>query len=441
MTMLRIFGIVGLVIATSFYIFPFEFKVLPGINTKMAMAGLGLIILFFRLAKERGSLLNKNIFNLSIIAIIVSLIGFASITYNNTLDTAYATYIVSVWVWLAGAYTTIVAMRKLHGGVSIVLVGNYLIAVCVLQCILAIMIDRIPIVFNLVNTYIGNFGVGGSAEGFAESGRLYGIGAAVDFAGTRFVPVLLIIAFFIVNLDNTIFRKYISVYIVSFFIIIFIGNMMSRTTTLGALMALVYWFYQFQICDGKFSRSMIRLWKYLLLLLITIIPIVIMLYNTNDFIHEKVRFGFEGFFSLFEKGYWETNSNNILKNMYRFPESFRTWMIGDGYFDNPTGDPYYVGYMWKGFYMGTDVGYLRFVFYFGLLGLLAISIFMIKSGLICMNKFSQFKLLIFMLITANFIMWFKVATDVFPILALFLIVNCNENDAYMERIALKEKSE
>lgn len=38
-------------------------------------------------------------------------------------------------------------------------------------------------------------------------------------------------------------------------------------------------------------------------------------------------------------------------------------MIGDGYFENPRTDPYYIGYQWKGFYMGTDVGYLRFLFF------------------------------------------------------------------------------
>ena len=88
--------------------------------------------------------------------------------------------------------------------------------------------------------------------------------------------------------------------------------------------------------------------------------------------------------------------------------------------------------------MGTDVGYLRFIFYFGLIGLLAISGFMLKAGTISIRNFPPYKTLFLMLIGANFIIWFKVSTDMFPILALFLMINPEENEAYMERITLKE---
>ncbi len=429
-------GVLGLVIVTSCYIFPFEFKALPGFNTKMGIAALGLVCLFIELGKARDALINRQILNISVIALLVSLISLFSITLNNTSDISYARYIVSIWVWLGGAYATVFLIQKLHGGVSVILVGNYLIATCVMQCILAIMIDRIPFVFNIVNTYIGNFGVGGSAQGFAESGRLYGIGAAVDFAGIRFVPVLLIIAYVSVYLNTTTFRKYMTLYIVAFIVITFVGNMMSRTTTVGALMALAFWLYASASLRGRDGKGVIRLWKYLALLLAIVVPIIVVLYNTNDFVHEKVRFGFEGFFSLVESGHWQTNSNDILKNMYRFPTTFKTWIIGDGYFDNPTDDPYYVGYQWKGFYMGTDVGYLRFIFYFGLIGLAAIVGFMAKVTTICMDRFEQYKKLFLLLLLATFVIWFKVSTDLFPVLALFLMVKPEEDAAYMKRIAL-----
>ena len=93
-----------------------------------------------------------------------------------------------------------------------------------------------------------------------------------------------------------------------------------------------------------------------------------------------IQFAFEGFFSLVEKGRWEVSSNEILKNMYRFPESIKTWIIGDGYIENPKNDPYFIGKLTGGYYMGTDVGYLRFIYYFGLIGLIAFIIFMVKAG-------------------------------------------------------------
>ena len=42
--MIKILSIIFTIVVTSFYFFPFEFTFLPGVNTKMAMAGLGLVI-------------------------------------------------------------------------------------------------------------------------------------------------------------------------------------------------------------------------------------------------------------------------------------------------------------------------------------------------------------------------------------------------------------
>ena len=90
-------------VATSLYFFPFGLKALPGLNTKMIVAAAGLVVYLFRLGRQRDGSVNRDIFLLSLIAALVSLIGLFSITYNNTPDYAYATYIVSMWVWIGGA--------------------------------------------------------------------------------------------------------------------------------------------------------------------------------------------------------------------------------------------------------------------------------------------------------------------------------------------------
>jgi hypothetical protein len=87
-------------IAVSFYFFPFEFTFLPGVNTKMAMAGVGLVLYVLDLAKGRAPQINKDGFQIAVIAALVSLCGLASVIINNTNDYTYATYIVSMFVWL-----------------------------------------------------------------------------------------------------------------------------------------------------------------------------------------------------------------------------------------------------------------------------------------------------------------------------------------------------
>lgn len=123
--------------------------------------------------------------------------------------------------------------------------------------------------------------------------------------------------------------------------------------------------------------------------------------------------------------------------MYVFPESLKTWIIGDGYIVNPVDvDPYYTGDIYEGYYMGTDVGYLRFIFYFGLIGLIAFSVFMYKSYRICCNRLVAYKNLFLLILLINFIVWFKVSTDVFLVFALFLMMDKGETKEAGNRILL-----
>lgn len=407
-------------ILTSLYLFPFEFIFLPNVNTKMVMAAIGLIALFFQLGKKKNALLNKDIFIISILAFVVSLFGFVSITFNNTSDFAYTTYILSMWTWLGGAYALYLWIKIVHKQAPWWLICNYLVAVCFAQCVLALVIEYVPSIKILVNSYIGSMGGMGDAAAFDERGRLYGIGAAVDVAGIRFAAILVMIAYLCFNLDSNKLRRWMILYLFAFFFISVVGNMIARTTTVGIVVSIIYWGY----ITGKGTLTQYSyFWKVFLTLLLIFVPFVVACYHFSPELRENIRFGFEGFFSLVEKGRWETHSNDVLKNMYRFPETLKTWIIGDGYFANPMGDIYYIGYHWKGFYMGTDVGYLRFIFYFGLLGLLAFCAFMLKTIFICFSKFKSQKELFFMLLLIQAIVWFKVSTDLFVLFALFLVID------------------
>jgi hypothetical protein len=158
------------------------------------------------------------------------------------------------------------------------------------------------------------------------------------------------------------------------------------------------------------------------------------LYHINQNFKEDIRFAFEGFFSLWEKGEWDVGSNERLKNMVVFPDNTKTWLIGDGYMENPYyRDPYYIGLNRGGYYMGTDVGYLRFIFYFGLIGLSFFLMFFGKATQICMRRFKGYGLLFLLILSVNLIGWVKVSTDIFLVFALFLCIDSNENAEAEER--------
>lgn len=419
--MIRIICMVITTVITSFYFFPFEFVFLPGINTKMAMAAVGLVLLGVRMAQSRNAVLNKDFFTLSLWALGVSLAGFVAVVYNDTHDYTYVTYAMSMWVWAGAAYVLVELIRKLHGKISVELIAHYLIVVCVLQCILALLIDRIPVFEQAVNSLVSGLGFV-ELDTLSETERLYGIGASLDVAGTRFSAVLVMIAFLVTRIETKKQNVYLLLYILAVFIIGVVGNMMSRTTTVGLILFIVYLVYKSRIYVLKISPEVKTVFSWFVGSLFVLIPILIYLYHIDMDVKNNLRFAFEGFFSLAEEGRWNVHSNEILKNMYVFPDNLKTWIIGDGYFANPYDlDPYYIGPKWGGYYMATDVGYLRFIFYFGVIGLFIFSYFMWLSGRVCMRKFKKEKALFVLLLMVHFIVWFKVATDIFLVFALFLV--------------------
>lgn len=424
MRMIRLLGKIVVIIFTSFYFFPFEFRFLPGFNTKMIMAGLGLILLIYQLAKQRNSIISRSFFQLSLWSGVVSLFCFFSVVINDTNDYTYSTYLVSMWVWVAAAYFLIYLIRKLHGIVSIELVANYLIIVCIIQCLIAFLLVQSPSFTNFVSLFY---------EIDTKDDRMTGIGAGLDVAGSRFAAVLILIAYLLGRSSTTILKRYIGLYMGAFFIIAIIGNMISRTTTIGILFALVY----FILMSKQVPSNTKKIVCWFGGILSVVVCCSIFLYHTDIIFREHIRFGFEGFFSLVEKGRWEVHSNEILKDMYVFPDNLKTWLIGDGYLNDPFGlDPYYTGIDWNGYYQNTDVGYLRFIYYFGLLGLIPFCIFMYKNYKVCACYFPTSQSLFLLFLLLNFIIWFKVSTDIFLVFALFLCIGGEENERYNQQISI-----
>lgn len=427
------------VILTSFYFFPIETVFLPGMNTKMALASIGLLILGKRLAQRRDAGINKDFFVLSLLALGISLISLLTMTINNTPDASFLTYFVSMWVWMGGAYTVVRWLDTAYGYVNVRLVCNQLIAVCVIQCLIAWTKDVYPPLQAWVDSFVG----GEAFMGNTKEARLSGIGAALDVAGLRFSAVVVMIGY-ILSKAEELSHKQVVTYLISFLIIAIIGNMMSRTTTVGVGLALVYWIYSTNLLSLKQNIKNQKLWFWLGGILCVIIPVFIYLYFANDTFYKNIRFGFEGFFSLWETGEWQTSSNDILlEHMVVFPDNWVTWLIGDGYAANPMDktlsffDPYYTGPIYHGYYKGTDIGYLRYIFYFGLVGTFVFVFFMWKSAWACIHRFKNYKMMFLMILLVNYIGWFKVSTDIFLVFAIFLVLS-KKDDVQTDNILENE---
>lgn len=420
---MKIFGVIITAILTSFYFYPFEFFFLPGVNTKMMMAVAGLVVLGFSLAKSRSASVNKDFITVLVLSLAVSFISLVSVTVNGTNERTFLTYFVSMFVWLSAAYCLCKVIRLVHGNVSVELVCQYLVLVSSLQCVLALAMNMYTPLRLAVD---GLMATESEAYMGVTDGRLSGIGCALDVAGLKFSAVLVMLAHLCVYGSEKI-QKNILWYIIAFIVIVVIGNMISRTTTMGAILALAYWCICAVKCRLSPSRENFRFALYLAACLIVAVPLLAVWYNTSYVMQENIRFGFEGFFSFFETGKWQTGSNDILFNhMIVFPETMKTWIIGDGYAANPSYDPYYIGEAYHGFYKGTDIGYLRYIFYFGLIGLAIFIAYFCVVARVCAKSFPAYAMMFIFILAVNFIGWVKVSTDIFVVFAPFLCLAFGE---------------
>lgn len=417
------------VVLMSCYVFPFVLAAFTIANSKMILAATGIIFFAVNILKNRGnSNIDRSIFQISLWALAVSFVAWMATVLNNTHDYTFATYIVSMWVWLGGAYAVVRYIKHVHGKLSVELVANYLIAVCVMQCVLALIFDANMAALQWrLRTFTGEAFMGATDED-----RLSGIGCALDVAGLRFSAVLILSAWMIMKMAVHNKMGMSIMYLICMLFIVIVGNMISRTTSVGASLGFAY--IVWALFFGERSKSKSRLTSIFSIVIAITVSMSVILYNTNQKFHDNIRFGFEGFFSLVEKGEWQTNSNDILQNMVVWPDNAKTWIIGDGYIENPLDerlssyDQYYIGPIFHGYYMQTDIGYCRFIFYFGLTGLTIFCLYFIKVGDTLAKRFPEYRWLFYLILAMNFIGWCKVSSDLFMIFAPFLCISSEDEE-------------
>ncbi|WP_118195440.1 hypothetical protein [Albibacterium indicum] len=394
-------------VLTSFYVFPIGFSFLPSsINTKMILAVIGVALFAFKCINDRQIGVSKGMLGAILIALLFSVAAFFSADFNDTNDYSYATYIVSFGTWLGGAYTVAAAIRNLHGEASFKLLTHYLAAVCFAQCILALMIDNIPAFQLFIDSYVQQ-----GQEFFTEVDRLYGIGAALDTAGVRFSITLIMIVGLLSHDQGTRSSQWsIFLLLIAFFTITLIGNMISRTTILGVGCAVAYFVFASGLFKPIVRYESIKLGLWFAGVMLFSAAMATYLYHTDAVFHDHMRFAFEGFFNWAETGVWRTDSTDKLNTvMWIWPTDLKTWIIGSGLFGN--------------FIYGTDIGYCRFILYCGLVGFTLFATLFVYLTALFISRNPRYWLMFLFLMALSFLIWIKVATDIFQIYALFFCLD------------------
>lgn len=340
------------------------------------------------------------------IAGVFALVNYIALIINDSQDYSYTSYPMSALVWVIGAYGAITFVRWTHGKVTIELVVRYLAGGAAFHSILSQLIDRYDSVRNFITSifYVG-------AKDMEEMQRLYSFGVGLDPSGVRFAVILIMIAG-VLTLSKVV-KKSIGLmiyYLLCFAIISVLGNIISRTTTLGMGLGLLVFalstgLYKFVIKVGK-----IKIMRVFGVMLAIGIPTVIYYYNVNTSFRDQIEYGFEGFFSLVESGEFQTGSTDELSTMWVWPTDTKTWIIGSGFFGSRAEGNY--NYF-------SDIGYCRFVSYSGLIGITVFGLFFIYNAIHFSIRYPRYRYIFLLMIVVTFVVWTKVATDIFQLYALF----------------------
>lgn len=402
---IQIFMVLLTGLMMSFYFHPVFFTAYPVYNTKVMLAVFGGGMLVFNTIRTKDYALSKGLLYALMIAGLFALVNYISLIINNSDDYSYTSYPASALVWIFGAYGSITFIRWTHKKVTIELVVRYLAGGAAFHSILSQLIDRNESVKNFINSI---FLVSSDME---EMNRLYSFGVGLDPAGVKFAVILILIAG-VLTISKGV-KKNVGLmvfYFLCFAIISVLGNVISRTTTIGMGLGLVVFaistgLYKFVIKVGK-----IKIMRVFGLILVLGIPLTIYYYDVNASFRDQIEYGFEGFFNLFESGEFQTSSTDELSTMWVWPHDTQTWLIGSGRFGSrDVGNYYYF----------SDIGYCRFIFYSGLIGFTVFGLYFVYNAIYFAIRYPRYRYIFLLMIVVTFVIWAKVATDIFQLYALF----------------------
>jgi hypothetical protein len=360
--------------------------------------------------------INASLIKIIYCLLLITLLAIVADVLNNTRETFFIYNTFSTFLIIVGAFVLAFYFKKINDNkIDFDLITNYIIAAVTLQCLLAVLMYLIPGFehFMLEQLTISPY----SKDIRSVRGqRLIGI-------GEQYVALGIINSFGLVMLSEKLKKRspYTVLQVCLFVFIVVIGCMMSRTTIIGAATAI--------IILVVFNRHRIRQHYGKILIAIVCVAIVYLGILPNSIKSQfdyLFQYAFEMFFSYESTGTLQTRSTNDLIGMLSIiPHTFKTWLIGDGFWDDPTGRYAY--------YMGTDVGYTRLLFYFGIGGLIMYLYYQYQiikqANLRTKNKHRQFFIFIFILFL---ILQIKVLVDVIPIFILFMFAEEDDSEIILE---------
>lgn len=181
----------------------------------------------------------------------------------------------------------------------------------------------------------------------------YGISGFSGFKVTYYCTIAVIFVLFCLTERSLPFKKK-KLYFRLF--ILLIGNMFYGRSGLVCSAVCILLAMSYHL----FIQKRVQLLFSIFLFILIVVFAIAFLRKNNSMFETWYNWFFEALGNFFETGKLSTGSTDALFGMYFLP-SLKTMIVGDGFYTNPYG---------KGYYMGTDVGIMRQILFYGVGGLI-----------------------------------------------------------------------
>lgn len=280
----------------------------------------------------------------------VAIVATLSIIGNYSHDFYFVKWAIINMLYFFGAYLMFQLLRGAFRDLSFGRLVDLLVMCAVVQLSLTLVMYFSPEVKNTLQPLIHESEIAKEAMERAAT-RLVGFGTHFFVSGITHAFILIMIAFSFTLRKVSLFKSV--VMMLSFIFIAAVGSMMARTTLVGVLFAIVI------VLLGRRGKKYFISGLVLSTIIISVAS-VSFLDLIGDDMEKLFNFGFEAFVNYQETGSFSTESTDDMMRLYKFPTTWETWLIGDAIYEAG-----------NGYYMNTDIGYCRLIFYFGVIGFIA----------------------------------------------------------------------
>lgn len=345
-----------LLTVTFFFIYPIFLDFIP-IPLDRIYQILGFVLLVIRSKDINRMFKSKYIKRyLAITAFLLLLTLIPQLWAVQSTDFWFVKEVVNVFLQIFSAYfvyrTAIWALGKVNVGTAI----YYIVLAAILQVVISAIFFINPEYYHYYASFLNqDIRIKDPEEiQYLLNIRFMGIGSEV-FGGVVKYGISFFSVLILPYVHKNFLTKRKSLYWITV-LAIFTGGLLTGRTF---FIAILFGFLMYAIYRSSslfsFIIENIKLIIFILILFVVFIQITSILIDEQQFQY-VYNFVFEMFINLSSGDGLESRSTNHLMEMYIFPESIKTWLFGDG---RMTGIDFV-------YYMGTDVGYIRLLFYFGL---------------------------------------------------------------------------